>query len=133
VPILALSLLAAAATPAASAASTRADLIRDPDLRCVAAVSAALGILADRKTANAEDAAGLTAVIMYYFGKVDARHPGLDYAAPLTALMNSPQYAQELPADLKRCGAEAEERGRTLQSLGEQLKSAVPLGRPSAG
>jgi len=128
VPILALSLLAASAAPAG-----QADMIRDPDLRCVAAVSAALGILADRKTSNADEAAGLTAVIMYYFGKVDARHPGLDYAAPLTALMNSPQYAQELPADLKRCGAEAEERGRTLQSLGEQLKSAVPLGRPSAG
>ena len=127
-PILALSLLAAAATPA-----TPADMIRDPDLRCVAAVSAALGVLADRKTSNADEAASLTAVIMYYFGKVDARHPGLDYAAPLTALMNSPQYAQELPADLKRCGAEAEERGRTLQRLGEQLKSAVPLGRPSAG
>ena len=127
-PILALSLLAASAAPAG-----QADMIRDPDLRCVAAVSAALGILADRKTSNADEAAGLTAVIMYYFGKVDARHPGLDYAAPLTALMNSPQYAQELPADLKRCGAEAEERGRTLQSLGEQLKSAVPLGRPSAG
>ena len=127
-PILALSLLAASAAPAG-----QTDMIRDPDLRCVAAVSAALGIIADRKTGNADEAAGLTAVIMYYFGKVDARHPGLDYAAPLTALMNSPQYAQELPADLKRCGAEAEERGRTLQSLGEQLKSAVPLGRPSAG
>ena len=129
-PILALSLLAAAATPAASA---RADLIRDPDLRCVAAVSAALGVLADRKTSNADEAASLTAVIMYYFGKVDARHPGLDYAPPLTALMNAPGYAQELPADLTRCGAEAEERGRTLQTLGEQLKTAVPLGRTKAG
>lgn len=127
--ILALSLLAAAA----AAPAARADMIRDPDLRCVAAVSAALGILADRKTANAEEVAGLTAVIMYYFGRVDARHPGLDYAPPLTALMNSPQYAQELPADLKRCGAEAEERGRTLQTLGEQLKAAVPLGHTKAG
>lgn len=130
-PILALSLLAAAA--AAPAVPGPTGLIRDRDLRCVAAVSAALGILADRKTDDAEQTAGLTAVFMYYLGKVDARRPGLDYARSLTALMNAPGYAQELPADLKRCGAEAEERGRTLQTLGERLKAAVPLGRAGAG
>jgi len=108
-------------------------LTRDPDLRCLAAVSAALGIVADRKDADPETVPGLTAVFMYFLGKVDAARPGLDYAPPLARLMNSPTYANDLPADLKRCGAEAEGRGQMLQDLADKLRASVRFGRPGAG
>lgn len=98
----------------------------DPDLRCVAAVSFVLGA-SDDKELGADGVSGLTAVFMYYLGKVDARRPGLDYAKELGGLMNAPDYARQLPADLVRCGKEAEERGAMLQRLGEDLKSSVPL------
>ena len=116
-----------------AASASAAEITREPDLRCVAAVSAALGIMGERKDADAETMSGLTAVFMYYLGKVDARHPGLDYAPPLAALMNAPGYAAALPDDLKRCGTEAEERGRTLRILGEQLKAMPPLVQRHAG
>lgn len=114
----ALALLAATALPGSA---------DDPDLRCVAAVSFVLGASADDKTLDAEGVTGLTAIFMYYLGKVDARRPGLDYAKELGALMNAPGYTRRLPADLVRCGKEAEERGAMLQRLGEDLKGAAPL------
>jgi len=116
----ALALVATAAAPPASP-------IENPDLRCVAAVAAVLGTLGDSGEADAETMTGLTAIFMYYMGKVDARSPGFDYAKGLTALMSAPGYNRQLPADLKRCGAEAEERGAMLKDLGEQMKAAVPL------
>jgi hypothetical protein len=117
-------LLLAAATPAAS----------DPDLRCVAAVSAMLGVMGeDAKAANPEVMGSLTSVFMYFLGKADARHPGFDYAKALGAILNAPGYDRQLPADLKRCGGEAEARGEMLKKLGEDLKTAAPLGETRPG
>jgi hypothetical protein len=117
--LAALALLAAAAAEPAITA--------DPDLRCVAATAAVLGTVSEAADTDAETITGITAIFMYFLGKVDARRPGLDYAASLTGLMNSPGYDQQLPADLKRCGAEAEERSSMLKDLGEKMKTAVPL------
>ncbi|MBC2664542.1 hypothetical protein H7F51_03300 [Novosphingobium flavum] len=100
--------------------------VDDADLRCVAAVAAMIGTL-DENKADPEVVSGLTAIFMYYLGKVDARYPGLDYAAILTALLSAPGYDRQLPVDLRRCGGEAEERGAMLKDLGERMKSAVPL------
>lgn len=117
-------LLAAAAAPAPT---------EDPDLRCVAAISAILGVVAEKGDADAETTTGLTGVFMYFLGRVDARRPGLDYAASLRAVMNEPGYERRLQIDLKRCGAEAEERGKMLKSLGEELQATVPLGDSRPG
>lgn len=116
----ALGLLAAVTSPAPVYTA-------DPDLRCVAAVAAILGTVEETRDADPEMMTGLTAIFMYYLGKVDARSPGLDYAPALTALMGAPGYDRQLPADLKRCGNEAEERGAMLKQLGEQMKASVPL------
>jgi len=99
----------------------------DPDLRCLAAVSAVLGTMSDSNAPDDEAIAGLTGIFMYYLGRVDARHPGFDYAGTLGSLMNAPGYEKRLALDLKRCGGEAEARGRMLKDLGEELKTSVPL------
>lgn len=125
----ALALLAATALSPIADQPGPAD---DPDLRCVAAVSFVLGA-SDDKQLGVDGVSGLTAVFMYYLGKVDARRPGLDYAKELGGLMNAPDYARQLPADLVRCGKEAEERGAMLQRLGEDLKRSVPLAESRPG
>lgn len=105
----------------------------DPDLRCLAAVAAVLGIAAEKKSDDAESIAGLTGIFMYYLGRVDAHRPGFDYGKTLGPMMNAPDYTKRLPADLKRCGGEAEERGQMLKDLGEQLKLAAPLAQARPG
>ena len=114
--LVALALLAAAPSPT------------DPDLRCVAAISAVLGAVGDKHGADADPEvfASLTGVFMYFLGKVDARHPGFDYARALGSVVNEPGYDKALAQDLKRCGAEAEERGAMLKRLGEQMKTLPP-------
>lgn len=120
----------------------------NPDLRCVAAISFALGSLAatpadgtrggqsggqsggqfgDKPEEKAVDAASLTALFMYFLGKVDARHPGFDYGAAMKRLFAQPGYSGQLPADLARCGREAQERGVMLQDLGRELQGITPL------
>lgn len=93
----------------------------------MAATAAMLGTIGEAKEPDAELTGALTAIFMYFLGKVDARRPGFDYAPALTSLMNAPGYERALPADLKRCGSEAEERGAMLKELGEKMQAAVPL------
>lgn len=71
--------------------------------------------------------ASLTALFMYFLGKVDARNPGLDYGTAMKRLFAQPGYAGQLPADLTRCGREAQERGTMLEDLGRQLEGINPL------
>lgn len=125
----ALALLAAAPPPQAPVPAA-AD---DPDLRCVAAVSMVMGVMPEGETNDPELRTGLASIFMYYMGKLDARRPGIDYLAELTGLFERPGYSRQLAADLKRCGAEAEERGRMLQELGKDLKSSVPLTQARPG
>ena len=116
------------------AAAARPDpvVVEDPDLRCMVAVSFALGA-ASEKGADAEMLGSMTSVFMYFLGKVDAAHPGDDLARAFGRIVGQRGYDQQLPADLKRCGAEAEARGAALKDLGEQLKGLAPLASSSAG
>lgn len=122
-----LPLLAAATSPVA--APVAAD---DPDLRCMIAVSFALGA-ASEKGADAETIGGMASVFMYFLGKVDARHPGEDLGRAFRRVVGQRSYERELPADLTRCGTEAEARGAMLKSLGEQLKDGALTAPSSAG
>ena len=72
--------------------------------------------------------AGITTVLMYFFGKVEGRLHGTDFKSEMGRLIHSPEFARALPAEMARCGQEAQERGRALQDLGEYLKGLVPPG-----
>lgn len=127
--ILALLPLLAAATPPVPHPFVAVD---DPDLRCMVAVSFVLGA-ASEKGADAETIGGMTAVFMYFLGKVDARYPGEDLAKVFNQVVGRREYERQLPADLTRCGGEAEARGAALKQLGQELKGSVPLAPSSAG
>jgi len=118
---------------AASPPTPEPSLVEDPDLRCVAAIAAVLGMAKDDKAADVQLLAGLTGIFMYYVGKVDARRPGFDYGRGLRQLVDSPGYEQRLPEDMKRCGDEAQERGAMLQDLGRAMKAAAPIGQSRSG
>jgi hypothetical protein len=106
--------------------------VNDPDLRCMVAVSFAMGA-AQSKGADAETVGSMSAVFMYFLGKSDARHPGENYAPAFARVVAERDYEQRLPADLQRCGAEAEARGAMLKQLDEQLRPIVPQAPASAG
>lgn len=113
----------------AAAAQKPAPPASDPDLRCMVALSIALGGIEDGVIDMDDDEkSGIVALVMYYVGKIDGRLPGFDYAREVTRLVESSGYAETvLPDDLERCGDEAEARGQTLIDLGEQLKDLAPL------
>lgn len=112
-----LSLLAAAVLQAQAAAPPPA---ADPDLRCMAAYLFVVGQLTDDPGAGAEDKAGATTMVMYFFGKVRARTPASDIKSEIRRLVETPGYLdRELKTDLDRCAAEYTRRGEELRAFGD--------------
>ena len=74
---------------------------------------------------SADDKSGIQSIVMYFFGKVDARHPDADLQTAIRQVVQAPSYATQLKPDVERCSAEAEQRGNYLRSFGEE-KSAAP-------
>jgi hypothetical protein len=105
---------------AAAAATARPVPMTDPDLRCMAAYLVVAGEANEDKTVTAEDRSGIQSIVMYFFGKVDARHPGADLKSTIQGLVQSPGYAVQLKPDVERCSAEAAGRGDYLQSFGDE-------------
>jgi len=106
-----LSLIAASAAAALQPAG-------DPDVRCMAAYLFAVGQMADDPATTAEDKAGGTAIVMYYFGKIRGRMPATNVKTEIKRLVESPTYLTvELKPDLERCGAEYEQRGKELDAF----------------
>ena len=120
-----MSLLALAGALALAAEPQR-DLSNDPDVRCFLAAAVAGGTV--QESGDAQARAGITTVLMYFFGKVEGRLHGTDFKSEMGRLIHSPEFARALPAEMARCGQEAQERGRALQDLGEYLKGLVPPG-----
>lgn len=110
---------------AAAATAPVPDLTRDPDLRCFMAVAYALGALPDEKDPAIE--ASLAAVMMYYVGKLDGRWPDIDLKKQVTRMIQLPSFRRALPAEMQRCGKEAEDRGAALQDFGQYLQGIAPL------
>lgn len=77
------SIVAAAALVASPAQAKAAD---DPDLRCYAAVTLAMVGMQESKQADVAALTGLTAIIWYYYGRMETRLPGVDFAAALADL-----------------------------------------------
>jgi hypothetical protein len=105
---------------AAAAAAGQPALTNDADLRCMAAYLVVAGNAGEDKTISADDKAGIQSIVMYFFGKVDARHPGADLKAEIQNMVQAPTYAVGLQAEVERCSAEAEGRGKYLQSFGDE-------------
>jgi hypothetical protein len=119
---------------ALAAAAQQPKPVDDPDFHCMVAISMVLGKMSENTATNAEDKAGVTAVFMYFVGKIDARFPALDYAKEMNALLTRPGYlARELQPDIARCGQEATTRGETLEELGKALQQSAPLGETKPG
>jgi hypothetical protein len=119
-----LSTVAAAVLAASPAQAKAAD---DPDLRCYAAVTLAIGGMQQSKQADAATLTGLTAIIWYYYGRMETRLPGVDFAAALAELTSRPDYmTRTLPADGERCGTEAEGKGKEMQDMGKRLQDLAP-------
>lgn len=103
-------LLAAAASPM---------VLADSDLHCMAAYLVVAGDPNAAATTSAEDKAGVQSLVMYYFGKLDARRPGADLESEIKQLVQAPGYAARLTRDLERCGAEATKRSEYLATFGD--------------
>jgi hypothetical protein len=110
---------------AAAAATAQPALATDPDLRCMAAYLVVAGNAGEDATISADDKSGIQSIVMYFFGKVDARHPGADLQSTIQGVVQAPTYATQLKPDVERCSAEAERRGKYLQSFGDE-KPAAP-------
>ncbi len=110
--MLLLPLLLAAVTPAP------VDAEIEPDLRCFAALSFALA------EARPETRGGLTAGLLYFMGRIDARRPGFDFAAGLLALVGDKVRLAAIESDVVRCSAVIQERGKDLSRAGAALASS---------
>jgi len=120
-------MITAAIALAAAATGSLPDPQNDPDVHCVAAVTFALGVMMKSEDADPKALIGLTAITWYYIGKIDALRPNFDYKTSLVKLFDSPAFGEHLQANLQRCGEEAEQRGKAIEQLGEDLQKAAPL------
>jgi hypothetical protein len=109
---------------AAAAAAGQPALTNDADLRCLAAYLIVAGNSGEDSTMSAEDKAGVQSIVMYFLGRVDARHPGADLEGAIQQVVQAPSYATSLNADVERCSAEVEGRGKYLQSFGKEAEGA---------
>jgi hypothetical protein len=117
----------AAATMAMQPAAATAGVSTDPDTHCLTAYLVAAGNMGEDATATAEDKAGVQSIVMYFVGKLYARSPRLDLKGEIDRLLHAPGYLQNgLKPDIERCSVEAMERGKYLESFGDDPQKAPP-------
>ena len=114
-------LLAAAA--AAGATTGQPAVSSDPDVHCMAAYLVAAGNSNDDPSMSADDKAGIQSIVMYFFGKIDAKRPGADIRGEINRLIDAPGYAKILRPDIERCSAEAEVRAKYLESFSQEAEA----------
>lgn len=114
------SLLAAAA---AAAPQVPPEIASDADFRCLAVVSVVLDRTPKQTAEDFKDVAGLTAVFMYYLGRIDVRYLELDFPAAFKSLDDDPNFATKFASEATRCGDEAQARGQWLQNMGRTLQA----------
>lgn len=116
-----LSVLAAAAVVASQPTT-------DPDIRCMASFLVVAGQMGEDPQSSAEDKSGVSAIVLYFFGKVRGRNPKADVKNAIMTLVQSPGYLDTaIRADIERCSAEAEARGKELGAFSD-LGTAEPTG-----
>jgi hypothetical protein len=110
---------------AAAAAAAQPAMSNDPDMRCMAAYLVAAGNTDGDASVTADDKAGIQSIVMYFFGKIDARLPGADIRGEIMRMVSSPEYAKVLRPDIERCSVEAETRAKYLETFGDEAESAA--------
>jgi hypothetical protein len=108
---------------AAAVATGPLEPAAEADMRCVAAMLYAVGDADQRKDQKMANV--LLASVAYFSGKIDGRVPGADYRGHIARLANSPDFAAQLPGEIKRCALEA---GAAMQLVG---KAAQAAGNPA--
>jgi len=119
--LLAAALLAVQPAPA--------DLGQDGDFQCLAVVAVVLGTTPKESLEDLRNVTGLTAIFMYYLGRIDERYPGLDLMTAFKRLDDDEQFKRQFGETAARCSAEAEARGQKLQDMGRVLQD-LPLPLP---
>lgn len=106
----------------------------DSDVRCYAAVSLSLAGLEEGGKLDDETRTALTAILWYYYGRMESRLPGVDLAVAIAQLTSKPGYlTRDLPTDGERCGAEADAKGRQMAEMGKRLQAiAAKLEHPAS-
>jgi hypothetical protein len=99
-----------AATSAANAA----------DIRCIAAFSLAIG------SVPAEARSGVAGGMMFFYGRILGRSPGLDLEAALRKTLGATANKEEFRPDLTRCGAEMQKHGQYFTDMGKRLQETPP-------
>jgi hypothetical protein len=117
------SFLAAAALAAQPAASNP---VEDSDFRCLAVVAVVLGSVPKESVEDLAAVTGLTAIFMYYLGRVDVRYPGLDFVAAFKTLDDDVAFKTGFSAQAERCSTEAERRSQKLDEMGRILRNLLP-------
>lgn len=108
-PVLLLSL----AAPNASAAE-------EADIRCMAIFSAA----ASGAKSNPQAQIGLIGGVMFFYGKVVGRSPGVDVEATMLRILKADPKGEKLVADQQRCGDELTKHGTYLTEMGKHVSAA---------
>jgi hypothetical protein len=109
----------------AAAAAAQPAPTNDADIRCMAAYLVVAGQSKNDAAMSADDRSGIQSIVMYFFGKIDARKPGIDLGGEINRLIDSAEYVKTLRPDIERCSAEAETRARYLESFGDEAKPAT--------
>jgi hypothetical protein len=118
-----LSLLAAL-TLAAQPAPPK--LSEDADFQCLAIVAITLATTPKQSAEDLKAVTGLTAVFMYYLGRLDVRYPDLDFTAAFKSLDADPGFASRFAREAERCSNDAERRSKELQDMGRTLQALPP-------
>jgi hypothetical protein len=95
------------------------------DLRCIAAISDSAEIVEKASPGSTVIA------LMYYFGRLDGRDPGLDIENALVAL-SSTMTAKDVSEEDIRCGAELSKRGKEMKDIGTHLMERMSKMPPPA-
>ncbi len=118
-----LSLLAALTLAAQPAAPKLAE---DGNFQCLAIVAVSLAAAPKQSVEDLKTVTGLSAVFMYYLGRIDARYPGFDYVQAFKSLDADPGFAACFVEQAERCSSDAERRAQELQDMGRTLQAQPP-------
>ena len=115
-----------AAALALAAQPTAPKLSEDGDFQCLAVVAVTLATTPKQSVDDLKAVTGLTAVFMYYLGRLDVRYPGLDFVEAFKSLDGDPGFVARFAKEAERCSNDAERRSQQLEDMGRTLQELPP-------
>lgn len=107
----------------ALAATLAGQSVPDPnieDTRCIAVVALTIS-----QTKDDKEKTGLSAGLMYFLGRIDARTPGYDLEAALRRILDAVEKGESLSADAIRCGGILQQRGQYMMEFGQRMQNGA--------